>query len=75
MNYFDDYYNEPEQEQQDHTPVQPKAPKHKKERKFLRRIGCALLAVALVAGSCATTAAMMNHYFPEGNENADPADE
>lgn len=65
MNYFDDYYNEPtpEQEQQIHEPVQPKAPKEKKDRKFLRRVGCVLVAVALVAGSCATTAAMMNSYF------------
>ena len=61
MNYFDDYYNEPEP--QETIPVQPKAPKKKKERKFLRRLGCALLAVALVAGSCATTAVMMNNYF------------
>ena len=65
MNYFDDYYNEPvpEQEQQEIKPVQPKAPQNKKERKGLRRIACVLLALALVAGSSATTAAMMNSYF------------
>lgn len=65
MNYFDDYYNEPvpEQEQQQNGPVQPKAPRNKKERKGLRRVACVLVAVALVAGSCATTAAMMNSYF------------
>ena len=65
MNYFDDYYNEPapEKDEQDYAPVEPKPHKNKKERKGLRRLVCVLVAVALVAGSCATTAAMMNSYF------------
>ena len=64
MNYFDDYYNEPQQEPEQHyDPVQPKAPKAKKERKGMRRFVSVLLVLALVIGSCGVTAALMNHHF------------
>ena len=74
MNYFDDYYTDPQpQEEQPNyiyeQPREPKPPKVRKERKGLRRVGCFLLAVALVAGSCATTAALMNNYFQKEMRN------
>lgn len=62
MNYFDDYYSEqPEYAPQPQASQQP--PKPKKERKGGRRILSALLALALVVGSCGTTAAIMNSHF------------
>ena len=63
MNYFDDYYSEPRQEQPSYIPPEPKPPKEKKERKGLRRVISALLLLALVLGSCGATAFFMNSYF------------
>ena len=65
MNYFDDYYSE-QKEQPEYAPQAPASQqpsKPKKERKVGRRILSALLALALVIGSCGTTAAIMNSYF------------
>lgn len=63
MNYFDDYYSEPRQEQQAYVPQEPKMPKARRERKGMRRIVSVLLALALVIGSCGATAALMNSHF------------
>ena len=61
MNYFDDYYTEPQpQEEPNYIPREPKP---KKERKGLRRVISALLVLALVIGSCGATAAIMNNHF------------
>ena len=62
MNYFDDYYNDPQprQEEPNYIPPEPKAPK---ERKGLRRVVSALLVLALVLGSCGATAVLMNQYW------------
>ena len=62
MNYFDDYYS-PEEPQEETNYIPPKAPKQRKERKErkgLKRLVSGLLVVALVAGSCGATAAIMN---------------
>ena len=64
MNYFDDYYNDPQpQEEPNYIPQEPERPKPKKERKGLRRIVSVLLVLALVIGSCGATAFFMNNYF------------
>ena len=62
MNYFDDYYNDPQprQEESGYIPPKPKAPK---ERKGLRRVVSVLLVLALVLGSCGATAVLMNQYW------------
>ena len=62
MNYFDDYYNDPQprQEESGYIPPKPKAPK---ERKGLRRVVSVLLVLALVLGSCGATAVQMNQYW------------
>ena len=66
MNYFDDYYNEPQpQEQPNYIP--PKQPK--KERKGMRRVVSALLVLALVIGSCGATAFFMNLHFQKEMKN------
>ena len=65
MNYFDDYYSnpEPQQEQPNYIPHEPEAPKVRKERKGLRRAVSVLLVLALVIGSCGATAIIMNNRF------------
>ena len=64
MNYFDDYYNEPQpQEEPNYIPQEPRQPKPKKERKGFRRFVSFLLVLALVIGSCGATAMVMNSYF------------
>lgn len=62
MNYFDDYYSDPQpqQERPSYIPPEPKPPK---ERKGLRRVVSVLLVLALVLGSCGATALLMNSYF------------
>ena len=68
MNYFDDYYNEPQpQEQPNYIPPQP--PKQKKERKGMRRVVSALLVLALVLGSCGATAILMNLHWQNEMKN------
>ena len=69
MNFFDDYYSEsqPQQEQTNYIPqeelLEPASPVEPKPRKGLRRIVCAVVALALVAGSCGITAGLMNRRF------------
>ena len=65
MNYFDDYYNDPQPQQEEpkYIPPEPRQPKPKKERKGMRRVVSILLVLALVLGSCGATAAIMNSYF------------
>ena len=66
MNYFDDYYTDPQPEEPQFNYIpheQPKQPRPKKERKGLRRFVSALLVLALVFGSCGATAFFMNRYF------------
>ena len=62
MNYFDDYYSDP-QPQQERPSYIPPEPKLTKERKGLRRVVSVLLVLALVLGSCGATALLMNSYF------------
>ena len=54
MNYFDDYYNDPqpEEEESNYIPCQPKEPR---ERKGMRRVVSVLLVLALVIGICGAT--------------------
>lgn len=68
MNYFDDYYNEP-QPQEESNYIPPKQPKPKKERKGMRRVVSALLVLALVIGSCGATAFFMNLHFQKEMKN------
>ncbi len=66
MNYFDDYYNDPQPQQEQPNyipPVSPQPPKPKKERKGFRRLVSVLLVLALVVGSCGATAFIMNNRF------------
>ena len=71
MNYFDDYYNDPQprQEESNYIPREPEAPKPKKERKGMKRFVSALLVLALVLGSCGATAFFMNSYFQKEMKN------
>ena len=62
MDYFDDYYTDPQEDQQPNY-IPPKAPKQRKERKGLRRFVSVILVLALVAGSCGATAMVMNRRF------------
>ena len=68
MNYFDDYYNE-SQPQEEPKYIPPKAPKPKRERKGMRRAVSVLLVLALVIGSCGTTAFFMNLHFQKEMKN------
>ena len=68
MNYFDDYYNEP-QPQEEPNYIPPKQPKPKKERKGMRRVVSVLLVLALVIGSCGATAFFMNLHFQKEMKN------
>ena len=69
MNFFDDYYSEsqPQQEQTNYIPqeelLEPASPVEPKPRMGLRRIVCAVVALALVASSCGITAGLMNRRF------------
>ena len=66
MNYFDDYYNDPQPQQEQPNyipPVSPQPPKPKKERKGFRRLVSVLLVLALVIGSCGATAFIMHNRF------------
>ena len=66
MNYFDDYYSsqQPQEEENNYIPPEvPKPPRQRKERKGLKRLLCVVLVIALVAGSCGTTALMLNSYW------------
>ena len=66
MNYFDDYYNDPQPQQEQPNyipPVSPQPPKPKKERKGFRRLVSLLLVLALVSGSGGATAFIMNNHF------------
>ena len=68
MNYFDDYYNEP-QPQEESNYIPPKAPKPKRERKGMRRAVSVLLVLALVLGSCGATAFFMNLHWQKEMKN------
>ena len=74
MSYFDDYYTnpEPEQEKPNYIPQEPvspmeptpsQEPKPHKERKGARRVLSVVLVLALVIGSCGATAALMNLHW------------
>ena len=63
MNYFDDYYNDPQPPQEQPNYIPPVSPKPKKERKGFRRLVSVLLVLALVIGSCGATAFIMNNHF------------
>lgn len=69
MKYFDDYYSsqEPQEEQNNYIPPEEpkpsKQPKEHKERKGLKRLLSVVLVLALVAGSCGTTALVLNSYW------------
>ena len=72
MNYFDDYYTDPQPEESRPNyipPEQPRQPQPKKERKGMRRAVSALLVLALVIGSCGATAFFMNRYFQKEMKN------
>ena len=68
MNYFDDYYNDP-QPQQEAPQYVPPQPKPRKERKGLRRLVSVVLVLALVAGSCGATAFLMNQHWEREMKN------
>ena len=68
MNYFDDYYNEPQPQESEPAYIPP-TPKPKKERKGMRRVVSALLVLALVLGSCGVTAFLMNQHFQKEMRN------
>ena len=74
MNYFDDYYSEPQppKEEPNYIPQEdfsPKPPKQKKERKGMKRWVSVLLVLALVLGSCGATAIIMNNRFQKEMKN------
>lgn len=72
MNYFDDYYTDPQPEEPQPNyipPESPKQPKPKKERKGMRRVISVLLVLALVIGSCGATAFFMNLYWQKEMKN------
>ena len=68
MNYFDDYYTDPQPEREQPSYIAPE-PKPRKERKGMRRIVSVLLVLALVIGSCGVTAALMNVRFQKEMKN------
>lgn len=68
MNYFDDYYNDPQPQQEEPKYIPPE-PKPKKERKGLRRFVSAILVLALVVGSCGATAFFMNQHWEREMKN------
>ena len=68
MNYFDDYYHDP-QPQQEEPQYQPPMPRPRKERKGLRRLISAVLVLALVVGSCGATAFFMNQHWEQEMKN------
>ena len=68
MNYFDDYYNDP-QPQQEEPQYVPPMPKPRKERKGLRRFVSVVLILALVIGSCGATAFFMNQHWQQEMKN------
>ena len=68
MNYFDDYYNDPQPQQERPDYIAPE-PKPRKERKGMRRVVSVLLVLALLAGSCGATAALMNNHFRKEMKN------
>ena len=68
MNYFDDYYNDP-QPQQEEPQYSPPEPKKRKERKGFRRFVSVVLILALVIGSCGATAFFMNQYWQREMKN------
>ena len=65
MNYFDDYYTDPQpdQEQPSYIPPEPKPPRQRKQRKGMRRVLSVILVIVLVLGSCGVTAILMNMHF------------
>ena len=71
MNYFDDYYSseEPQEAPNYIPPQEPEKPKQRKERKGFKRLVSGLLMVALVAGSCSVTAAVMNRRWQKEMDN------
>ena len=78
MNYFDDYYQTP-QEEPNYIPQEPDRPepsKPKKKRKGFRRGISVLLVAALILGSCGATAFFMNLHWKNEMKNltqwADP---
>lgn len=60
MNYFDDYYSDPQPEQERPNYIPPEPPQKRKEGKGARRLLSVILVLALVLGSCGITAAVMN---------------
>ena len=62
MNYFDDYYNDPQPEEEESNYI-PRQPKEPRERKGMRRVVSVLLVLALVIGSCGATAFLMNRHW------------
>ena len=70
MNYFDDYYSDPQPaEEPKYIPPEPKPPKARKERKGFKRFVSVLLVLALVAGSCGATAFFMNQHWEKEMKN------
>lgn len=74
MNYFDDYYTDPQPQKPEPNyippePVSPQPPKPKKERKGMRRGISILLVLALVLGSCGATAFFMNLHWQNEMKN------
>jgi len=64
MNYFDDYYSDPQpSEEPKYIPPEPKPPKVRRERRGLRRVVSVVLVLALVIGSCGATAFFMNQHW------------
>ena len=68
MNYFDDYYTDPQPEREQPSYIAPE-PKPRKERKGMRRVVSIVLALALVIGSSGVTAALMNSHFQKEMKN------
>ena len=68
MNYFDDYYTDPQPEREQPSYIAPE-PKPRKERKGMRRVVSIVLALALVIGSSGVTAALMISHFQKEMKN------
>ncbi|MBR2420906.1 MAG: trypsin-like peptidase domain-containing protein [Oscillospiraceae bacterium] len=71
MNYFDDYYQTPQEEPNyiPQEPDRPEPPKPKKKRKGFHRGISVLLVAALILGSCGATAFFMNLHWKNEMKN------